>query len=815
MNPRLEGEMSEQELKPVSAKVQGFNLFAGVILPAISITLEATTHITAMEFFDPLPTAWHLMLVVFVPLAQLHVWFIIRRGATRHPFLAELVNAVVIGISLFYSIVYLPLMPFGAMLLIIGLGLLPLTPLLSLVAAIVMSVQLKRVVALTLPQRSSWAKVRALLLGLIVTTVLITAIELPASITRYGLQMAASQSAETRAKGIQFLRTWGSKDYLLRACYDRSGRATDLIGFLFSVKNPLPTSESRAIYYRVTGETFDASLPPKRVGGRFISQDSVEFDRNHGSENVGHKLNGLSLSSSRFDASADADGGVAYMQWTLSFDNDSDVQREARAEVQLPPGGVVSRLTLWVNGEEREAAFAGRSKVKEAYQQIAIRQRRDPVLVTTAGRDRILVQCFPVQPHGEMKIRVGITAPLMLDDKAQAKFLFPRFIQRNFLIPDDVRHAFWVEAKTPMASSFKAKTSGWEGQRSTTMHGRINDLELSSPESSITIARGNVNDMWSKDPFGPRGFVVQQSIQERAPQHMNRIVLVVDTSAVMSKSVLEIIEAVRSMTDEVDLKLVLTNIEGVDDGAQKQTFDGVWAAGTGLSSASFEGGADNVPALLHAWDLAASKPGNNAIVWVHGPQPVELYSVEELRQRWERRPYGPTLYSVPTGIGSDELEKKLDGVNELKSVPRTGTLSSDLQTLFGRLTGKIKTFEYVRSSKKLDPEVDLLYSLQTSDHLARLWANDEVARILAARDDSLNDAASMLAVNYQLVTPVSGAVVLETAAQYSATGLQPVDAGTVPTIPEPEMVILIAIVVLFLSWLIYRKWRAQGIGCPI
>ena len=488
---------------------------------------------------------------------------------------------------------------------------------------------------------------------------------------------------------------------MLRACYDRSGSATDLIGFLFSVKNPVPTSEARAIYYRVTGETFDASLPPKRVGGHFIPQDTVEFDRNHGSENVGYKLNGLSLSSSRFDASADGDGGVAYMQWTLQFDNDSDVQREARAEIQLPPGGVVSRLTLWVNGQEREAAFAGRGKVREAYQQIAIRERKDPVLVTTAGRDRILVQCFPVQPHGEMKIRVGITAPLMLDDKAQGKFIFPRFIRRNFLIPDGVRHAFWVEAKTPMASSFKAKTAGWEGESSTTMHGRINDLELSSPESSLTIARGNVNDMWSKDPFGSRGFVVQQSIQERTPLHMNRIVLVVDTSAPMRKSALEIIEAVRSLPDDVDLKLVLTNIEGVDDSEQKKVIEGSFAAGRGTSSANFEGGADNLPALLYAWDLAASKPGNNAIVWVHGPQPVEFYSVEELRQRWERRPYGPTLYSVQTKIGSDELEKKLDGVNELKPVPRSGTLSADLQTLFGRLTGKIRTFEYVRSSKKL------------------------------------------------------------------------------------------------------------------
>jgi len=39
-----------------------FAFFAGVIMPAISITVEATTHICAEVFFDPLPTSWHLLL---------------------------------------------------------------------------------------------------------------------------------------------------------------------------------------------------------------------------------------------------------------------------------------------------------------------------------------------------------------------------------------------------------------------------------------------------------------------------------------------------------------------------------------------------------------------------------------------------------------------------------------------------------------------------------------------------------------------------------------------------------------------------------
>src|SRR4026207_1229332 len=101
----------ERQFHPEQQYLPGpnrFTFFAGVIMPAISITLEATTHICASVFFDPIPTIWHLLLVIFVPLAQLQVWFAIRRQAADRLALAGFLNAVVIGLSIFYSIVYIP-----------------------------------------------------------------------------------------------------------------------------------------------------------------------------------------------------------------------------------------------------------------------------------------------------------------------------------------------------------------------------------------------------------------------------------------------------------------------------------------------------------------------------------------------------------------------------------------------------------------------------------------------------------------------------------------------------------------------------------
>ena len=177
---------------------QKFLMFAGVIMPAISITVEATSHVCAQSLFDPIPTTGHLLMVIFVPLAQLHVWFTIRRGTTDRLTLAGWANALTIGISLFYSFLYVPLMPVAALLLLFGIGLLPLAPLLSLVASIVMRHQLSQLGS-NAPKKNLAVRKSGVLIGLAIVLVFIGLVELPATLTRYGLNMAAFASAQTSA----------------------------------------------------------------------------------------------------------------------------------------------------------------------------------------------------------------------------------------------------------------------------------------------------------------------------------------------------------------------------------------------------------------------------------------------------------------------------------------------------------------------------------------------------------------------------------------------------------------------------------------
>lgn len=87
---------------------------------------------------------------------------------------------------------------------------------------------------------------------------------------------------------------------------------------------------------------------------------------------------------------------------------------------------------------------------------------------------------------------------------------------------------------------------------------------------------------------------------------------------------------------------------------------------------------------------------------------------------------------------------------------------------------------------------------QVADQLARCWTAGAVENPAVSMDDA---ARAELAARYQLVTPFSGAVVLETQEQYDQYGLTPVDGDATPHIPNaPEP----AAGLLVMLWSDYR-----------
>ena len=774
---------------------RGFILLAGVILPALTLAFEAYTQASAESFFDPIPSLPHGLLIALVPLANAWVLVELAQPCVRASAALAWLQSVAMGIAAFYALLYLPLTPFAPfMALYFGIGLLPLAPLLSLLAAWRGRVLLKR----RLSDQGS-ARLPAAWRGWVLAMLALIVIDLPFTLTRLGAQMAASAQPETRQAGLRWLRAVGNEEMLRHLCYARSGLSADPIGLLLILGDPVSPIEARKVYYQVTGQVFN-DLPEPAIRG--LRDWQRGFDRDIGGRVVGSRLTGVSLTASRIDGSVDAKASLAYLEWTMVLQNDTARQQEGRAQIALPPGAVVSRLTLWIDGEEREAAFGTRAQTRQAYEKV-VRRRQDPVLVTTAGQDRVMVQLFPIPPNaGEMKVRLGITVPLLIRDGQPARLQLPAFRERNFDIGPKLFHSVWLEADSPLTGTGPLRPER-VAETGYALRGEIDNEMLGSRTTWIDVPRNPLlRTVWSDDAGAGPGRVIVQRYQEQPVQPPRRLALVVDASGSLAPAAREIAAALARLPGALELGFFpATDIASTASGAMTAE-----QAAKALQGLEFAGGQNNLEALARAWDWAAAgSPA--AVLWLHGPQPVLLGSVEPLLQYAERRPGRVRLYPFEVIPGPNRVLEALDLLPAVRPVYRNDGLQADLERLFARWTpGTTETL--VHREQRASAGVVHDPATKTSGHLARLWAADQLRRLLEQGEPG-RQAAIDLALRYHLVTPVSGAVVLETSQQYDEAGLRPVEKGSVPTIPEPEEWMLIATVLLLLAWLLLRRRQAR------
>jgi hypothetical protein len=559
-----------------------FMIFAALVMPSISILVEITTGMCADTFFDPLPTVWHKILVIATPLANLLVMRALWRDDCEYHLRLGLASGLAITVSAFYTIIYLPITPLAIVaLMYAGLGLLALAPMLSLIASALLLRQLRRLQMMAGEGREFYGPVRKPIkdfgLGVALTTLILAAAEAPVILTRIWVSKAASNSQTESARAINLLRRYGNERTLLATCSGRSDFAI-IFGVLHNFGHPLSIGQARAVFYRVTGKPYESV----RAGGfnAFAfsdSSDDASRELDETSELWGSFQPDLSLAGSRIDGSFDPDAALGYMEWTMVFKNTAAFQQEARAQLALPPGGVVSRLTLWVNGEEREAAFAERGKVQAAYDSV-VRTRRDPVLVTTDGGDIVNVQCFPVQPNGEMKVRLGITAPMLIEMKnaaaggeakseaqSEAWMRLPHFIERNFRVDSGVTHSVWIESKRPLESSSQSLKSERPSANLFALRGELPHVETAKSFPAVRAVRSAiVNEAWTRDPFSATGEVIAQRIEPKSSTTPMRVVFVIDGSASMRDQSASIAEALAHMPERGEFAMVAASDEVVE-----------------------------------------------------------------------------------------------------------------------------------------------------------------------------------------------------------------------------------------------------------
>lgn len=771
-----------------------FATFA-VGVPILAIVLELATGLCAGLFFDPMPSWGHLLLVLSVPAANFLLIRQTRRDERPSPRLVVLAGAA-IAVGAVYAIAFLPVTPFALVALIaLGIGLLPLSPAFGLFATV-------KLLIVTEAERPG----RRILLGLALGLLAFVAVDLPATATQLALRW---QSEAQGPRAAALMRSLGDEELLLRLCYGGNGHTAGPASFLLASLNESLFARGRAggnaaareLYFRTTGRAFNAeALKPRRGFANW----RTDLDEDVGGEQVGGKAKDVTLAESRIDGSVAAADNVAYLEWTALFANASELQREARLTLVLPEGAVASRATLWVNGKPREASIAGRAAARAAYLSI-VRTSRDPLLVTTDGAGRLLVQAFPIQPGATLKLRIGITAPLAVAADGRRSLALPAIADRNIELAPGLAHRLWIEADAAAGASGAPLDAKPIAGGAVQLRGRIDDAALSAQRVRIRIAPLAEPSMRTANvPAADKqpSFAVVQRIDRAPVAPAAALHILLDGSANNRAAAVGLQQALGSIPAglPVALQVAAETPRSVPAApwspAQRALFEAA------IDGSVFEGGQDAVGALAEALESAG---GGGRLLWIHGPQPVVFAGARaRLDQMLERRPDLPALIRYQAEPGPAFTVSGHRWFETARAVTPGGGPAADLAALLADQGGGVRwQIGRVRGPGAGGGAQSL--------HIARLWAADALAGAAAAPAEERKQAID-LAHRLNIVTPVSGAVVLETDREYGDNGLPVPDSSDVPTVPEPGTWALMAIAAALLGWFAHR--RRQWFAVP-
>lgn len=133
-------------------------------------------------------------------------------------------------------------------------------------------------------------------------------------------------------------------------------------------------------------------------------------------------MDALSIEYQRVDV--EIEDQVATTHIAQLFVNNGDGLLEGIYLFPLPPGAVVSELTMWVDGQAIEAKILEVAEARQIYDQI-VRQLRDPALLEYIGTSAIQANVFPIPPREERRIEITYSMVLPAES-GLIKFVYPQ-----------------------------------------------------------------------------------------------------------------------------------------------------------------------------------------------------------------------------------------------------------------------------------------------------------------------------------------------------------------------------------------------------
>lgn len=713
----------------------------GVLLPSVLICAVASTcyeRLTLMLLKHPLETLIEFALAAMVPFANHLVWKSLSRDDRRFAKRRGILNGMAIGTSSLIAavgwaavVMQYPTVdestgyPYSAPFVTI-----------AVIASIASAVSIYLANALRLSRELRSSRLQTVLyafMGVIFSTLLFVGAEARSICIRVAEYMSTSESIAERKSGLDFLRQTNPERDLMMEC--ANPKAAGIPGLFIRIE---PTTQ-RQLYFSVTGRPFRDDK-----SSDFASMPDDYLQRHV----VGAPVSGLSLIRSAMTGVVNPTTLSATINWTFVFKNRTYQKQEARAEIGLPEGAVVSQMTVWPDGQPKNARFNVSGPAANAFKSAIEAGHDAPAIVTDLGRGRTLLHCYPVPAQGEMKVRVAVVVPLKLHTLTDASVSLPRFIDNNFAIATD--NTMSIRSPQKLAMNLKGIRSGESATGENVLSGIIKEEDLSGSGLSIRVTRpAAVGPHIVKDPFLKAGsFIVQtiKKIEAPAPSHL---VVVMDGSQSVKEHLKELKIALKKLPESMPKSVIIASDQnGVpevmrfDEGLNK------------LETMNLSGGQDNLQAVVKAAELAGESKGGS-VLWIHGPQPSfneEIYIMA---------PYiaAPKFYELALDNGimdAHEFFKNHREIGPFTAIARSATAGDDLERFIAKWQPGGTDFAVGYNAVASAEVTKNLTSAQASE-IACLAANEKVGSLL---HDGKIAKAAVIACAHNIVTPVSLASVL-------------------------------------------------------
>lgn len=722
----------------------------GVGLPAAVISAGLVTcfdRVVRLFLKHPAESLVEIVLALLIPFGNYIVWSALSRNEIRNSIRRGVINGLSLGSALIIALIPTVALVLGSPVTETARGqiLSGLYMSCAVIAWLAFTTSFYLADRLRRTRQTSGSQARSIVfsaIGVALAVLGFSASEAQSFAVRYAEQLAISESRDDIKKGLEILRSLKPERDIKMQCADQ--KCAGIAGMFFLI-NP---AIERQLYFAVSGKPFR-------------DQESTDFaslpDDYLSRHVVGAPIKGLGLLRSGITGTVSPETLTSTLHWEMVLKNRTYFPQEARAEFMLPPNAVVSGLTLWINGEPHNAAFGRPQNVRGAYRWVT-GARRDPALITDLGRGRTLLQCAPVPPQGEMKVRVTMTSPLKLDVPSEAVLTLPRFIDTNFSLKGD--HS--VGVRSPLA--LKLKRDGVRSERTVNgdslLTGWLDESAISGTGVSVRVARPvTMGPIAVRDPRTGRYLI--ETIHQVASSVPKNLVIALDGSQSMKEHLSEIEKALKGIPRSINTSVLIATHS--DEKAIKPL-----PLKEGLEfmrKYDFSGGRDNLLTVVKAAE-AAGECEDGAVLWIHGPQPAynhEMYIMTPFSRT-------PRFFELALDNGltnAGEFFKNHKEIGPFVPVTRNGKVSEDLDRLISkwRLGGKEYVTRFVETNQK---PASRFGNSREAVELANLHAFNLVNRYINERNVQ---AAEKIAVSSRLVTLVSGAVVLERHSDYSRWGL--------------------------------------------